>query len=333
MDVERILEKMSLFHESGNIAVPKYVTVPAKTVKKVSKGGNRNSSSEAAVRRIKRKEAGANAGRKKNDPRIERTVFIGNIPCSCSRKDVKKLVKDHGSVESIRLRSIKVTSGEKPLRVAQKTQKQLVDGSSFNAYIVFSSLEEAESCRALNGTMLCGRHLRVDRMKRDRRTVAQHQRSVFVGNLPFSVDEEKLRDVFIKCGDIEAVRVVRDSKTGVGKGFGYVMFVDKSGVMFAVRQTKKIELDGRCLRVNRCRSQHQQGRPIKSDVAKMVVSKKIKSGQRSKAVHCGKRSQNLCKSSQNEVQKKLVATKYSGKRRPDGTKNRLYRLPAATACL
>ena len=26
------------------------------------------------------------------------------------------------------------------------------------------------------------------------------------------------------CGEIEAVRIVRDSKTGAGKGFGFILF-------------------------------------------------------------------------------------------------------------
>ena len=51
-----------------------------------------------------------------------------------------------------------------------------------------------------------------------------HKRSVFVGNLPFDVQDEDLYTHFARCGDIEFVRVVRDKKTNIGKGFGYVQF-------------------------------------------------------------------------------------------------------------
>lgn len=37
-------------------------------------------------------------------------------------------------------------------------------------------------------------------------------------------EEEPLRQVFNDCGEIEAVRIVRDSKTGLGKGFGFILF-------------------------------------------------------------------------------------------------------------
>jgi RNA recognition motif-containing protein len=38
------------------------------------------------------------------------------------------------------------------------------------------------------------------------------------------VDEEALRQLFSQCGDVCFVRIVRDRKSGVCKGFGYVHF-------------------------------------------------------------------------------------------------------------
>lgn len=37
-------------------------------------------------------------------------------------------------------------------------------------------------------------------------------------------EEEPLRELFKDCGEIESVRLIRDSKTGVGKGFGFILF-------------------------------------------------------------------------------------------------------------
>lgn len=54
--------------------------------------------------------------------------------------------------------------------------------------------------------------------------VHDHKRSVFVGNLPFDVQDEDLYLHFMRCGEIEFVRVVRDKKTNIGKGFGYIQF-------------------------------------------------------------------------------------------------------------
>ena len=190
------------------------------------------------------------------DPRERRTVFVGNIPISLPKKRLKQFFKKYGTVESVRFRSMTVGEGDLPARVARKTHKQL-GGNSLNAYVVFSSEEEAEKSLALNGTGVEGRHLRVDLACRTKEH--EHRRSVFVGNLPFSADEEAVRTAFKDCGDVEAVRIIRDTKTGVGKGFGFVLFAERSSVVFALKQNRKIEVDGRSLRVFKSKDMTQSG--------------------------------------------------------------------------
>lgn len=50
------------------------------------------------------------------------------------------------------------------------------------------------------------------------------KRSLFVGNLAFNIDDEAVRNHFEEFGTVEGVRLIRDKATGVGKGFGYVLF-------------------------------------------------------------------------------------------------------------
>lgn len=193
--------------------------------------------------------------RKPRDPRESRTVFVGNIPSTCSRKHIKHLFKEY-SVEKVRLRSLRVPQdGSIPARVAKRTHR-LTEGSTFNAYVILSSETEAEKSLSLNGALIKGRHIRVDKITKGKEDRSQHcQRSVFVGNLPFTADEEELRQLFSECGEVESVRVIRDTKTGIGKGFGFVTFSDKTGVMFATKQNKKIELNERKLRVFRAKDE------------------------------------------------------------------------------
>ena len=49
---------------------------------------------------------------------------------------------------------------------------------------------------------------------------------------------------------IDSIRLVRDSATGMGKGFGYVNFVNVDSVETAI-QRNGTELLGRAVRVNR----------------------------------------------------------------------------------
>lgn len=57
-------------------------------------------------------------------------------------------------------------------------------------------------------------------MSRSDSTGAAHDPkcSIFVGNMPFAIEDEILRSKFEKCGEIESVRIIRDKKTNAGKG-------------------------------------------------------------------------------------------------------------------
>lgn len=75
-----------------------------------------------------------------------------------------------------------------------------------------------------NNTLLNGCHLRVSRSDS---TGAEHDPkcSVFVGNIPFALEDEGLRERFEKCGEIDSVRIVRDKKTNAGKGSSHIHLV------------------------------------------------------------------------------------------------------------
>ncbi len=190
--------------------------------------------------------------KKEPDPREARTIFVGNVPLSYSRKKIKQLFKEYGTVESVRLRSMAVTPGDLPRHVARRTFKQ-IGGCSLNAYVVLSQEQEAEKCLALNGTLLGGRHLRVDLAVKPKPQGQSSSHCVFLGNLPFTADEEELRKAFEACGEVDSVRVVRDSKTNIGKGFGFLTFKERSGVVFALKKNNKVEIEGRTVRVFKCK--------------------------------------------------------------------------------
>ena len=207
------------------------------------------------------KDGAVHVRRKRPDPREGRTVFVGNIPVSITRRKLTQLFKQHGKVISVRLRSITVEKGDLPVKVAKRLHKQIA-GTTMNAYVVFDSEENAEKSVALNGALVGDRHIRVDTLSAS--TAHKRKRSVFVGNLPYNADEEEVRRVFVECGEVEAVRLVRDRETNAGKGFGFVTFAERSGVMFALQQSGQLELEGKKLRIFKSKDmkavQEQAGR-------------------------------------------------------------------------
>ncbi|KAG0348648.1 Nucleolar protein 12 [Podila humilis] len=202
-------------------------------------------------------------GTKKSDSpeRQERTAFVGNLSVtamtSLDFRSLKRMFSDHGVVESIRFRSI-AFSELLPRKIAFITGKLHPDRDVLNAYIVFKEKESvAKAVAALNGKMFLGKHIRVDTV--DGAKNHQPKKSVFVGNLAFDAQEEQLWDFFKYSGKIENVRIIRDRKSNLGKGFAYVQFEDRGSVDVALR-LHDTKMGTRKLRVVRCKRLENEGK-------------------------------------------------------------------------
>ena len=180
-----------------------------------------------------------------NPERLARTIFVGNVPLSTSRKELKTFFSTYGRVESVRLRSVPVAEPKYSKKLAIVKREFHAERSSMNAYVVFTNKNDAESAIEARGSSFKDMHLRVDMAVKKE---VDNRLSVFVGNLPFNIQEEELREHFIQCGDVDDVRIIRDKKTGAGKGFGYVAFKKKESVGFAIK-LQNSELKGRKIRV------------------------------------------------------------------------------------
>jgi len=207
----------------------------------------------------KSEEAGAEAAERAGDDpdRLARTVFVGNLPPDTSRKAVAKHFGAFGRVESVRIRS--VASANLKLEQRAAVIKKAVNTAvrdAVNAYVVFADAAPVEAAVATNAQLAFGRHLRVDRAappSGGATGATTHKRSVFLGNLPFDLQEEAVWEAFSSLGSVEAVRLIRDPQTQQGKGFGYVTFADKVGVEAALAR-HETTLAGRTIRVQRCKS-------------------------------------------------------------------------------
>jgi len=78
-------------------------------------------------------------------------------------------------------------------------------------------------------------------------------RRLFVGNLPFSIEESTLQDLFSQAGPVNSVRVMRDQATGRSRGFGFVEMASEDGARAAIEQFNETEIDGRRVAVSEAR--------------------------------------------------------------------------------
>jgi len=75
-------------------------------------------------------------------------------------------------------------------------------------------------------------------------------KKLYVGNLPFSVDLDKLKELFASFGDIEEAVVIADRYSGRSKGFGFVTFANDADADKAIAGMDQKDIEGRPLKVN-----------------------------------------------------------------------------------
>ena len=74
-------------------------------------------------------------------------------------------------------------------------------------------------------------------------------KKLYVGNLPWSVDDSELEALFASLGTVQSARVITDRETGRSRGFGFVE-LDDDAADTAIADLNGKDMGGRALRVN-----------------------------------------------------------------------------------
>jgi len=82
---------------------------------------------------------------------------------------------------------------------------------------------------------------------------------IYVGNLPYQVDDHQLQELFAQHGTVTSARVIVDKFSGESKGFGFVEMPDNSEALTAIKATNEQDFQGRNLRVNESQPKPRDG--------------------------------------------------------------------------
>lgn len=83
---------------------------------------------------------------------------------------------------------------------------------------------------------------------------------LYVGNLPFSADDEQVRELFAQNGrNVVEVKLVTDRDTGRPRGFGFVEMGSSEDADGAIRDLNGRDFGGRPLTVNEARERSAGG--------------------------------------------------------------------------
>src|SRR6202050_1252049 len=81
---------------------------------------------------------------------------------------------------------------------------------------------------------------------------------LYVGNLPFSMTENDLTDLFAQVGNVARVQMINDRVTGRPRGFGFVEMGTAEEAQAAIAKFHGQEINGRALTVNEARPMEQR---------------------------------------------------------------------------
>ena len=74
--------------------------------------------------------------------------------------------------------------------------------------------------------------------------------NIFVGSLPFSLEEAELKGFFEEYGEVTSARIITDKFSGRSKGFGFIEMPNGEEAQKAIEELNGAEVDGRTIVVN-----------------------------------------------------------------------------------
>ncbi|KAJ9163824.1 hypothetical protein P3X46_023453 [Hevea brasiliensis] len=174
------------------------------------------------------------------EPPEDAKIFVGNLPYDVDSEKLAMLFEQAGTVE-----------------IAEVIYNRETDSSRGFGFVTMSTVEEAEQAVEtfhrydLNGRLLTVNKAapRGSRPERPPRVYESACR-IYVGNLPWDVDDARLEQVFSEHGKVVDARVVYDRETGRSRGFGFVTMSTETELNDAIAALDGRSLDGRAIRVN-----------------------------------------------------------------------------------
>lgn len=80
-------------------------------------------------------------------------------------------------------------------------------------------------------------------------------KKLYIGNLPYSVDDASLHETFAAYGAVLSAKVITDRESGRSKGFGFVEMENDADADRAIEEANGKEIGGRALNVSEARPQ------------------------------------------------------------------------------
>lgn len=203
-----------------------------------NQGGQRRNEGQGGMRQQTRQDDRDDVFQK--DDETGREVYVSNVSFDANADNFYHHFGQCGEIEEVTIPTLYTSGRPKGF-----------------AFVRFATVDGRNNALELDGSTMVNRNIgvranrgRVQRERRERRersTGLSEKPSgcntIFVGNLPWSYDDQKLLELFKDrgCGTVVSARVVRQSWTDRSRGFGYVEFETEAHIDAAVQMQITVE--------------------------------------------------------------------------------------------
>ena len=84
--------------------------------------------------------------------------------------------------------------------------------------------------------------------------------NIYVGNLPFNLGEEDLKEIFEEYGEVTSAKIIADKSSGRSKGFGFVEMSNDDEANNSIKELNNAEVSGRNIKVNESKPRENDNR-------------------------------------------------------------------------
>lgn len=185
--------------------------------------------------------------------RSEYGVWVGNMPFTATKEDVRKFFLDGCTFSEATITRIHLPMGP---------SRGFIPQNKGFAYVDFANKKAMEAAIGLSEKFIAGRRVLIKGSSNFEGRPTEHQqaggsakagaaatsahppsRRIFVGNLGFDATKEAVEEHFSPCGSITSVHLATFEDSGKCKGYGWVEFESIEAATHAVNGFVKIAED------------------------------------------------------------------------------------------
>ncbi|XP_056304560.1 nucleolin isoform X2 [Danio aesculapii] len=181
------------------------------------------------------------------------SLFLGNLNNNKDFDELKSAISKFFSKEGLEIQDVRL------------------GGTKKFGYVDFASEEELQKALELNGKKLLGQPVKLDKARSKENSQENKKerdaRTLFVKNLPYSITQDDLREIFDQAVDIR----VPMGNTGTSRGIAYIEFKTEAIAEKALEEAQGSDVQGRSIIIDFTGDKSRQGGRAAPSVSKVLV--------------------------------------------------------------